>query len=445
MSYTPSFYKGSNFTFQSNKQNFQNNPAHLLLPPPPPPLVTSNPAHLLLPPPPPPLVTSNPAHLPLPPPPPPLVTSNPAHLPLPPPPPPLVTSNPAHLHLPPPPPPLVTSNPARLLLPPPPPPPPPVTPFLFTPELTDQEYIKKFEVRIPYKVKPKVNFVHVSQVHETLYELVLSLNDLKVQEGKLSSNIDTLSEEEWTEALKSVNTNKNVIQRTISKLSSSYLDMSRKLVAKRTAKRLRLKRLREERKREKKERIKELEERSRKIDENLQKIKDDIQKAKQEEEAKIKADILLKEVIRKKHDAKKAIAKLDALVKLRRARQNTARGRGQEVSEAETTAFQNNIEQISKLWQQKLLTYEEEERESRAQLEQNNKLNNSPTFKELKVKENLVEWRRAMFGDDVNPQVDFQGDLAKFIAVRSQWDAYIDDSAESTPLPIGWLVPNSVT
>lgn len=63
----------------------------------------------------------------------------------------------------------------------------------------------------------------------------------------------------------------------------------------------------------------------------------------QEEEAKIQADILLKEVLRKKHDAKKSIAKLEALLKLRKARQNTARGRGQDVSDTEATAFQNNI------------------------------------------------------------------------------------------------------
>lgn len=63
----------------------------------------------------------------------------------------------------------------------------------------------------------------------------------------------------------------------------------------------------------------------------------------QEEEAKIQADILLKEVLRKKHDAKKSIAKLEALLKLRKARQNTARGRGQDVSDTEATAFQNSI------------------------------------------------------------------------------------------------------
>ncbi|XP_039758683.1 uncharacterized protein LOC120632759 [Pararge aegeria] len=325
----------------------------------------------------------------------------------------------------------------------PPFPPPPVTPFSLTPELTDQDFLKKFENRIPNEVKRKVNTLNISELHDNIYELVLSLNDMKIQEGNLSNNIDKLSEEEWKAALDNIKVNKNVIQSVIAKLSSSYLDMSKKLIAKRTAKRLRLKRLKEERKIEKKERTKQLEERSRKIDENLQKIKDDIQRAKQEEEAKIQADIFLKEVIRKKHDANKSIAKLEALLKLRKARQNTARGRGQDVSDTEATTFQNNIERIKKLWELKLLTYEQEESESRAQMAQNNKQTDSSTLMETEVKGNLVKWRQVLFGGDVYPQVDFKGDVARFIDVRSQWDCYIDEGAESTPLPMGWVVPNS--
>ncbi|XP_023942906.2 regulator of nonsense transcripts 3B-like [Bicyclus anynana] len=326
-----------------------------------------------------------------------------------------------------------------------PPPPPPVTPFLLTPELSDQEYIKKFENRIPVTVKKKINKFNISELHNKLHTLVLSLNDIKNQECMLSNNINTLSEEEWNSALNNIKENRDVIESVTAQLSSSYLDMSRKLVAKRTAKRLRLKRLKEERKREKQEQIKELEERSRKIDENLQKIKDDIQRVKQEEEAKIQADILLKEVIKKKQDAKKSIAKLEALVKLRRARQNTARGRGQEVSDAEATYFQNSIERIKKLWEIKLLAYEKEEAESRAQMEQTNKQKDSSTLVEKEVKRNLLKWRKALFGGDLYPQVDFKGDMATFIDVRSHWDRYIDGSEGSTPLPMGWVVPSSKT
>lgn len=169
------------------------------------------------------------------------------------------------------------NSPARFPLPPPPP-----GPFLLTPELSDQEYVKKFENRIAPKLeKTRITKTKVSELNKTLYELVVSLNEVKTQEENLSKNIETLLEDEWNDSIKNIQTKRNVIQSMITKLSSSYLDVSRKYVAKRTAKRLRLKRLKEERKREKQERIKKLEERSRKIDENLQKIKNDIQRAKQ--------------------------------------------------------------------------------------------------------------------------------------------------------------------
>lgn len=166
--------------------------------------------------------------------------------------------------------------PARFSLPPPPP-----APFLLTPELSDQEYVKNFENRIPEVQKKIITKAKVSELNKTLYELVVSLNEIKTQEENLSKMIETLSDDEWNDSIKNILMKRNVIQSMITKLSSSYLDVCRKYVAKRTAKRLRLKRLKEERKREKQERIKKLEERSRKIDENLQKIKDDIQRAKQ--------------------------------------------------------------------------------------------------------------------------------------------------------------------
>lgn len=63
----------------------------------------------------------------------------------------------------------------------------------------------------------------------------------------------------------------------------------------------------------------------------------------QEAEAKLDADAVLRDVLRKKSDAKKCITKLDGLLDLRRARMNTAKGRGETVNENEMTAFKNNI------------------------------------------------------------------------------------------------------
>ncbi|KOB69031.1 DNA double-strand break repair Rad50 ATPase [Operophtera brumata] len=81
------------------------------------------------------------------------------------------------------------------------------------------------------------------------------------------------------------------------------------------------------------------------LTDNINNISDDewSSNMRQEEQAKCQADIILKETLRKKHDAKKYIVKLDALIKLRKARMNTAKGRGESVSEAEADTFNNNI------------------------------------------------------------------------------------------------------
>lgn len=60
--------------------------------------------------------------------------------------------------------------------------------------------------------------------------------------------------------------------------------------------------------------------------------------------------MVLKEVLRKKSDAKKCLTKLDALVKLRKARQNTAAGRGESVSESDEAAFLSHIGKQSWNW-----------------------------------------------------------------------------------------------
>lgn len=68
--------------------------------------------------------------------------------------------------------------------------------------------------------------------------------------------------------------------------------------------------------------------------------------------------MVLRDVLRKKQDAKKCLTKLDTLVKLRVARQNTAKGRGRIVSCNEMLHFSSQIGKfayyivsiISSLW-----------------------------------------------------------------------------------------------
>lgn len=162
-----------------------------------------------------------------------------------------------------------------------PPPPPPYFILPVSTVNTDQEYVKQFE-KLPLEQKhlePKS--ISITDVKERLRNLVLTLNNLKDKQRFLEDKKDTLSEEEWAATMQKIEANKSVMENTLANINSTCLDTLRKLLAKRSAKRLRLKRVKLERRKEKQQRIKELNERSRKIDENLQKIKDDIRKAKQ--------------------------------------------------------------------------------------------------------------------------------------------------------------------
>ncbi|XP_073960275.1 uncharacterized protein [Choristoneura fumiferana] len=310
-------------------------------------------------------------------------------------------------------------------------PPPPVPPkFLVPPPITDQDFVKQFE-RNEAKVVKKMP--SITQIKYKMRGLVLTLNDLKEKEKKLSEGIETLDDDQWDSVMKNMEENRSKIDETLLLLNDSCLESMRRALAKRTAKRLRLKRVKAERKREWEEMIKVRKENSRRIDEKLQKIKDDIYKVKMEEEAKLHADAVLREVHRRKHDARKCVTKLEALLRLRRARENTARGCGQAVPQADGDEFNSNVAKLISLWNTKLSSYLEEEQELRSKLKES-----QPVASQTEdIVQTLQQWRQFLFGDE--PQVDFKGDVGRFLAVRAQWDQYI--SNEGSSLPTGWAVP----
>lgn len=283
----------------------------------------------------------------------------------------------------------------------------------------------------------KTKSLSISEVRKEISQLVLALNNLKRKQNVLLEKLTLLPDDEWNAHVAHIEENKQQINKTLSQLNGPYLEMLRKLLAKRSAKRLRLRRRNLERKKDKEQRIKELKERSRKIDENLQKIQDNINRVKQEEEAKLEADMVLKEVLRKKGDAKKCITKLDALVKLRKARQNTARGRGENVSENDGNVFIANIDKLKSLWTQKLVLYEKEEADLRATLKKEEQ-NICKSETEKQVASNLDQWWGTLFGG-MKPQADFKGNQEQFVNIRTQWDKYI--SSDGSPLPVGWVPP----
>lgn len=157
-------------------------------------------------------------------------------------------------------------------------PPPPAPPkFIVPPQITDQDFVKQFE-RIESKSVKKA--YSITEIKDKMRGLVLSLNDLKEKEKKLSEEIEILDDDQWDSIMRNIEENRSKIDETLLLLNDSCLESMRRALAKRSAKRLRLKRVKNERKRSWEEMVKARKENSRRIDEKLQKIKDDIYKVK---------------------------------------------------------------------------------------------------------------------------------------------------------------------
>ncbi|XP_068622529.1 programmed cell death protein 7 [Battus philenor] len=307
---------------------------------------------------------------------------------------------------------------------------------LFPPPISDQDFVRSFGKNIVRSNVRKREKSSISDAHGEVSKLVHLVEDVKRIELILKENVESLSDEDWNTHMRDIEKKKMNIKKHMEGIGDTYLCKIRNQLARRVSKRMRLKRVKVDRAREKEERVKKMEERSRKIEENLKKIKDDIEKTKQEAEAKLHADMVLKEVVRKKTDAKKFIVKLDALLRLRRARANTAKGRGDSTPENETAAFEKNIDKLKILWTKKLASYEKEESDLRITLKQNTA--EVEVEKDKQVLDVLKKWRELLFGDRL-PQVNFKGDIKKFVSVRSSWDQFA--CSDGSPLPLGWVIP----
>lgn len=161
-----------------------------------------------------------------------------------------------------------------------PPPPQFSTPYAQIPHMSDQDFLKTFEKHLKHeshKQKPNIN---ITELKAKLLSLITTHEEITEQHKILSENVDNFSDDEWKSMMNCVASKKEMVNKIIKEFNGSYMEQARKYLAKRTVKRARQKRLKEQRKQQKLEWIKEMKEKSRKIDENLQKIKDDNLKAK---------------------------------------------------------------------------------------------------------------------------------------------------------------------
>lgn len=138
---------------------------------------------------------------------------------------------------------------------------------------------------------------------------------------------------------------------------------------------------------------------------------------------KKEADSVLSEVTKKKSEARKELALLSALIKLRNIREHMAVQRGENVSLEDRKAFAKVTEQLTGMWEKTLLVYGKEEQGLKVMLEQN-AAEDSNAIKVEKEKKIAAEWSEVLFGPKVVPSDAYwaltaaERDLESFIAVR---------------------------
>lgn len=75
-------------------------------------------------------------------------------------------------------------------------------------------------------------------------------------------------------------------------------------------------------------------------------------------------------------------------------------------------------EKITSLWVRKLALYDSEESALRAKLGADASKQIAACDSDLKTEDSLAKWRQVLFGQPSGPQVDFQGNMEHFVAVR---------------------------
>lgn len=166
---------------------------------------------------------------------------------------------------------------------------PPPPPRLFCPDypppqmpattvISDQKFVKQWDNIAPSTIKPVTKKITISEVKQKLRNVLKWIDELKEIEKYLKDNVTTLSDVEWKTKTAQVQQYKGLIDGFLADINDSYIKTLRNLLAKRSSKRMRQKRVRLENKLEKDKKIKEGESLMRDHMEMMQKVKADIKK-----------------------------------------------------------------------------------------------------------------------------------------------------------------------
>lgn len=190
------------------------------------------------------------------------------------------------------------------------------------------------------KSNKKTLKVHVAV--DILRQCTSLLKNLQKLESYLRENVSTIPSNEWKEKTIEIGQQKEEFTNLLLQFDSTTLESLKKSLNQRKKKRLLLKLKKKSLKADYERSLKRREIINKNIDDWLEKMKTDIEKAKQEELLKKDADCILSEVTKKKSDARKQLALLSALVKLRNVRQKTAEVNGQKLNYDDMEAFDKN-------------------------------------------------------------------------------------------------------
>ncbi|XP_049963224.1 programmed cell death protein 7-like [Schistocerca serialis cubense] len=173
------------------------------------------------------------------------------------------------------------------------------------------------------------------------------------------------------------------------------------------------------------------------IDTWIENMQESVEKAKMEDSLKLEAD-----VTKRKAEARRQLALLSALARLRKLRIQMALGRGEKVSSELDACFSRVIDNLKSLWEEKMEEYALEEKGLRVRL--------TEAVDERKIRYDrtvLAQWKRLLFGHNQADILSFyaaaERNIEDFLAIMCSWDKCLVPASApmSSAIPIGWVLP----
>nr|CAI5863678.1 unnamed protein product [Callosobruchus analis] len=309
-----------------------------------------------------------------------------------------------------------------------------------------------------YKPIPKVKItkgdnITIREAQNSLKESLILLDKLSKVHQDMLANVDSIPSTDWKQKTLEIGTMKDRFTKLMSKFENGEgIFALKKALDKRKKKRINNKKKKEFRKQQIEEKLLNRAKLHQAIDEWLVNKQEEVEKCKMEENMKKDADCVLAEVTKKKSDARKQLALIGALTKLRAVREQMALHRGEKISAEDTEVFRASMEKLRKMWEDSLKTYTTEEQGLKLMLEKT-AVEDSKTTQLAKERKLLDEWHTVFFGPRqlIPPDNTMywaltaaERDMETFVAIRKSWDTFLVPSTNEmgSSIPIGWVLPD---